>query len=596
MQIINHYLALKRAYPKAELGESVAVPLGELAGLLYCSERNVKFIVKKLQELEWIRWMPGRGRGNSSRLAFLKSAGDLVLEEGIELAKRGQLQDALNWLREHQETEDVHPRFMDWLSKYLGYESKADNPGKQDVLRVPMPQKPVNLDPAELVFALDCHLVRHVFDTLVGYDREADRIVPHLAHHWEKDADGLGYTFYLRKGVLFHHGRELVAADVKYSIERLSAKKTNNSWLVSGVESVRTIDDHLVQIRLKEENHLFLHFLCFPPLSILPAELLERSGDKMLPLAIGTGPFRLTRKDSALIELRAHEGYFRERSHLDVVELWFVPEDAYERPGMQWDRLIINHHSATVPSGQWRAIKDLERGSEILAFNLRKPGIVQSEAFRKAFLRLVNRERMLEELGGNRAVVANSLVPGGPCEQDESKERVSEAEALAALAESGYQGEVLLLSVSHWYMEDAEWIARSLRPYGIRIEPVPKGGGVQAGCGFADADIYLSCWIVDDPLELSWVETLKHISVTYFDETFRRLVEQSVKDVLKQPDRESRIAGLTSLEQLFVRRGAISFLHHKTLMTAYHPSLHGVTMNALGWVDFRNLWFRDEVS
>src|SRR3990172_1441477 len=45
------------------------------------------------------------------------------------------------------------------------------------------------------------------------------KMYPDLAESWDISADAREYTFSLRKGVKFHHGKELDSSDVKYSIE-----------------------------------------------------------------------------------------------------------------------------------------------------------------------------------------------------------------------------------------------------------------------------------------------------------------------------------------------------------------------------------------
>ena len=59
----------------------------------------------------------------------------------------------------------------------------------------------------------------NIFESLVSYNKKFE-IIPMLAIQWEKSADGLSYTFHLRRGVKFHNGREMNAEDVVHSVKR----------------------------------------------------------------------------------------------------------------------------------------------------------------------------------------------------------------------------------------------------------------------------------------------------------------------------------------------------------------------------------------
>ena len=53
------------------------------------------------------------------------------------------------------------------------------------------------------------------YNRLVQYDPfDVSKIVPDLAERWEISADGKLYTFHLRRGVKFHHGKPFRAEDV----------------------------------------------------------------------------------------------------------------------------------------------------------------------------------------------------------------------------------------------------------------------------------------------------------------------------------------------------------------------------------------------
>ena len=72
------------------------------------------------------------------------------------------------------------------------------------------------------------------------------RMYPDLAKSWEISKDGREYTFPLREGVKFHHGKELDSGDVKYSIERVMnpATRSPRAFTYQWIDSVNIIDKY----------------------------------------------------------------------------------------------------------------------------------------------------------------------------------------------------------------------------------------------------------------------------------------------------------------------------------------------------------------
>src|SRR5471032_1892860 len=65
-----------------------------------------------------------------------------------------------------------------------------------------------------------------IYNRLVEFKIGTTELEPCLAEKWDISPDGKTYTFHLRTGVKFHNGREFVADDVKYSLERALSPKT----------------------------------------------------------------------------------------------------------------------------------------------------------------------------------------------------------------------------------------------------------------------------------------------------------------------------------------------------------------------------------
>ena len=79
---------------------------------------------------------------------------------------------------------------------------------------------PATLDPAFVTDIYGRAVVSQIFDGLVQFDANL-KPLPALAEFWEASRDRRTWTFTLRRGVMFHHGREVTAHDVVYSFTRL---------------------------------------------------------------------------------------------------------------------------------------------------------------------------------------------------------------------------------------------------------------------------------------------------------------------------------------------------------------------------------------
>ena len=83
--------------------------------------------------------------------------------------------------------------------------------GRRDVLRLQVQMNlDITLDPVYATMRSECHMVKHIFDTLVYVDGNTNIIEPRLAFHWEyNDAEKYGrftyekeFTFIMENNLL----------------------------------------------------------------------------------------------------------------------------------------------------------------------------------------------------------------------------------------------------------------------------------------------------------------------------------------------------------------------------------------------------------
>jgi ABC-type transport system substrate-binding protein len=196
-----------------------------------------------------------------------------------------------------------------------------------------------NLDP---VGDGPAFLLEQVYDGLVRLDDNL-KVMPALAEYWVISDDGRTYTFYLRQGAKFHHGRELEAEDVKFSLERLVRKETAGKYAqyflgkvlgaqdcydgkAKDVAGFRVRDRSTFEIEWLSPQVSALYLLSMSFCQVLPRDLVLRQGRAFFEKPSGTGPFRFAywlrspRLEIVGARLERNDDYFGRKAFVDAVE------------------------------------------------------------------------------------------------------------------------------------------------------------------------------------------------------------------------------------------------------------------------------------
>ncbi|HDR4682437.1 SgrR family transcriptional regulator [Bacillus cereus] len=577
MFILDQYIELWIAYGKGKKeGERLEVTVQNISGTLFCTERNSKLIIKKLDELNWIKWFPGRGRGNRSKLIFQKHPMSLILDRGKEITKKGDVKSGSIFVERYSSHfPSVKGEYHSWVDSIFGHKVEMTSEGRRDVLRLQVQMNlDITLDPVYATMRSECHMVKHIFDTLVYVDGNTNIIEPRLAFHWEyNDAEKI-WTFYLRKGVHFHNGKQLTAHDVIYSLNRFIKLENNaHTWMLQHVESIRSVDDYVFEIQLHTENRMFLHMLSAEQCSIVNED--EAGG------LIGTGPFQLYKSNENLFILEGHPLYFRERPFLDRVELWNV-----EQGVGTYDVLVKAQYKDKEKHN--KDLSRLESNVTYITCNLTKEGPMQDELFRKALYNIIHGYTIVQELGGERGEVAKKLILAG-----ESIVEIEE-DVESLIKRSTYHNEVLQLYTftGRDHVEDAQWIQKECAKYGIRVEN-----------NFLD---------IEELLEVSTIQKadMMHDSATISERIEDSLLymfltknsfihgqssmdfHEKLSPYFRQEELEKRVALLRDIEDTLLRQIHIIPLYRNKQEVSTHEKVQNIMINSQGWIDFYNIWFK----
>ena len=197
-------------------------------------------------------------------------------------------------------------------------------------------------------------------------------LAPDIAQRAEVSKDGRTYTITLRRGIRWEKrapvsGRELVAADVKYTWER-ALKKSAYANLLGKIEGVETPDSHTVRVHLADAYAPFLHNLAEPWNAILPREVEEKMGDfKTAESLIGCGPFVLDKYEPGVKAtfVRNPDYYEKGLPYLDRVEWLFLKDRATQLSLFRAGQIEIPYYDGRIPRSEVAAFQKSNRANPI---------------------------------------------------------------------------------------------------------------------------------------------------------------------------------------------------------------------------------------
>ncbi|GCL73394.1 ABC transporter substrate-binding protein [Paenibacillus naphthalenovorans] len=596
MKLSGHYIRLRRQYPHITEHQEFFVTLDELAVQLDCTHRNVQLLLRKMQDEGWLTWTAERGRGRRSRLLFIQNADDMILSAAKELVERKDLRGALAQINVSTLPDTFKDSFHHWLNSYFGHRSEVKGSRRLDTLRFPLAQPLQSLDPATIHYTAEAHLVHQLFDPLVRYNRLTGAIEAHLAHAWEADESRTVWTFHLRKGVQFHHGRELTAEDVRYTFERLKRLAAGSlySWIQQQIDGAEVLDPVTVSIRLTEPNELFLQFAGTNRASILPAEICEERQADFALAPVGTGPFKLTHYDGSVCVLDAFHNYFQERAHLDRVELWHIPDmEKQDRDRtLESFQIIHNYRLADEAEHRWEQVQQQGTTCRFLTFNLLKQGPMNDPELRGLVCSALHRGRLLERLGGDAIFAGDSFIRHRNGLPHDAEPVPYSPEKLRMLVKrSGYAGQPLTLCTITNYERDALHVQALLREAGFAVEINLLTAQEFKSEQRLHADLLLFSIMLDNDAELRIIDLYKSMQ-RHLEPSVKAHVAKLTDKILREPSAWRRAEWLQAIESHLTARQMLCFLYFKRLKTLYHSSVRGIALDSLDWVQFKNIWFK----
>ncbi|MBY5591059.1 ABC transporter substrate-binding protein [Rhizobium leguminosarum] len=390
------------------------------------------------------------------------------------------------------------------------------------------------LDPAIGYDWVNWSMIKSLYSRLMDYAPGTPNPVPSLAESFTVSPDGLIYTFKLHKGVKFSNGREVVASDVKYSIERAVDPKTQGPGAgffgaIKGFEDetggktttlsgIETPDDSTVIFNLSRPDATFLHVLAINFASVVPKEAVEAAAGDFGKKPVGSGTFIL--KDwtigQQLVFERNKDYFVKGVPYIDSFKVEVGQEPLVALLRLQKGEVDIAGDG--IPPAKFLEIKNSADGAQMIVdgeqlhtgyitLNTKvKP--FDNVKVRQALNMAINKERITRILNG-RATPANQplppLMPG--YEKSFTGYAYDVAKAKALLAEAGYPDgfETVLYSTNtDPQPRIAQAIQQDLAAIGVKAEvrALAQANVISAGGTEGEAPMIWSggmAWIADFP-------------------------------------------------------------------------------------------------
>ncbi|MBL4653430.1 MAG: ABC transporter substrate-binding protein [Flavobacteriales bacterium] len=226
-----------------------------------------------------------------------------------------------------------------------------------------------NLYPLNVTEVTSFRIANQVYEGLVKFSSKDLSIIPSLAERWEINEEATKFTFFIRKGVMFHDdpcfpegkGREVTADDFLYSFTNLCTSSSENQMfgllfdkkvkgaseyyqstidgapLADGVSGIKIIDKYTIQLELENSFAGFLNIVGHNGCWVIPKEAVEEYGIDMRIKCVGTGAFTVKKvKEGEAVILAKNPNYWKfdefgnQLPYLDAIRFSFLKEKKAE--------------------------------------------------------------------------------------------------------------------------------------------------------------------------------------------------------------------------------------------------------------------------
>jgi peptide/nickel transport system substrate-binding protein len=484
--------------------------------------------------------------------------------------------------------------------------SPARTPKRGGVLKLAVPSAARRLDPAIHGASDEFIISQAIFNNLVRVDEKLNP-QPELATKWKISEDGKIWTFNLRKGVKFHHGRQFTSKDVEFTIKRIldPATASIGRSLFQMIDNIEVPDPFVIRFHLKFPYSDFAMMFGAVYARILP---FDRTAE-ISKNPIGTGPFKMKEFVPAdyVRMIRNPEYWEKDEAgnplpYVDELRQVTIPEQAAQIAALTGGAVHIlwEATSQSVPTLKADSnVKLLEVASpsyhEITIWVDRPP--FQDVRVRQALKYTLDRDQIVKAATGGYGTPSNDnpISPISPFWIDTGMRKRDIEKAKSLLTDAGYQKGL-----------DLELITSPDRPglveYAVAVKEMSAPAGFRINVKSVAWDVYTAKYNRKHPFNMqNWNgrPTIDESLYPYFHSkgSYKELYHFSNKDIDRLLD-EGRMEGnfqkrkeiYGKIQKILIDYGPNVIAYHRPYIMAIHKSVKGYKIHPIRWSDVRKTW------
>jgi peptide/nickel transport system substrate-binding protein len=462
------------------------------------------------------------------------------------------------------------------------------------VLVVALQDDGKTLDPHKAADAASMHLIENLYSSLLRYGVAYGEIEPDLAERWNLGDDGRTLTLHLRPDAVFHSGRPVTAADVRFSIERIRDSQVRAAHFAA-VATIETPDDRTVVLRLDEPFAPLLSYLAHPMNAIVDREVVEANAGRIDRVAAGCGPFTLVewRREQHLV-MRRHDRYHHAGlPRLERVVFLPMPDPTTRTTAIRTgeidllldttgrDALVLRDaaglRTESVPGTFW----------EYVGLNTARPPL-DDVRVRQAIAWAIDREAInrVVKLGAATILDGGLIPPGHWAHANLSiypRRDVERARQL--LADAGHAPGSLRLvcrvgSAFPYQVAAGQMVKQQLREIGIEVQLLAQESGVFfEALGGGDFDLTVVGWVgFVDPDE--WTYELFHSAGKWNQQKYANArVDELLESGRRTLDRDERRRIYAEAQRIITEEAPMVFLYANHQSAALRDGVVGYTVH-----------------